>query len=838
MKKKEENKVIKTFLKTKKKEKKDKYNPLKIEKKWQKIWAKNNYALFHAPDFCKKKHLYILDMFPYPSGEGLHVGHIEGYTASDILTRYYRMKGYEVLHPMGWDAFGLPAENYALKTKIPPQKIVPKNIKRFKKQLQSLGFAYDWQREINTTDPNYYKWTQWIFLQLYKKGLAYEAEVPVNWCPSCLTVLADEEVKDGKCERCRTEVKRKKIRQWLLKITAYADRLLEDLDLIDWPERVKIMQRNWIGRSEGAEIEFKIDGLNEYLKVFTTRPETIFGATYLVLAPEHPLVLKITKDDRKEIVQRYIEEALNQSDFERQLKIKEKTGVFLGAYAINPANRERIPIWISDYVLMSYGTGAIMAVPAHDRRDFEFAKQFSLPIREVISPDGTLKEKIEEPYEGEGIMVNSGPFNGLSSQEAKEKIIFYVGGKKAVYYKLRDWVFSRQRYWGEPIPIIKCPKCGNVPLDEKDLPLKLPKIEKFQPTGKNESPLADLSFWVNVKCPKCQSPAKRETNTMPQWAGSCWYYLRYLDPKNKKKLVDFKKQKEWLPVNIYIGGVEHAVLHLLYARFWHKFLYDLKIVSSKEPFLRLVNQGIILGEDGEKMSKSRGNVVNPDEIIKKYGADTLRMYEMFLGPLTATKSWNTHGINGVYRFLNRVWDLVVNLSTQKKEKKKLSKEEKTKIKEALKNLETLEQRVIKKVTEDIEKLRFNTAISTLMDYLNKLEELPKKSIKEKNLRTLVLLLSPFAPHISEELAHTYLKIKKPLIQLKWPNYEIEKIKETKTVYAVQINGKTKKTIELLQGLSQKEVEKRVLPLIEKYLKNQKIKKIIFVQDKIINFVFK
>lgn len=816
--------------------KKERYNPSKIEKKWQKVWAKNNYALFHASDFPKKKHFYILDMFPYPSGEGLHVGHVEGYTASDILTRYYRMKGYEVLHPMGWDAFGLPAENYALKTKIPPQKIVPKNIQRFKKQLQSLGFAYDWQREINTTDENYYRWTQWIFLQLYKKGLAYEAEVPVNWCPSCLTVLADEEVKEGKCERCQSPIQRKKIRQWLLKITAYADRLLEDLDLIDWPERIKIMQRNWIGRSEGAEIEFKIDGLNEYLKVFTTRPETIFGATYLVLAPEHPLVLKITKEDRKEIVQRYIEEALSQSDFERQLKIKEKTGVFIGAYAINPANKERIPIWISDYVLMNYGTGAIMAVPAHDKRDFEFAKQFSLPIKEVISLDGKPKEKIEEPYEGEGIMINSGPFNGLNSQEAKEKIIFYVGGKKAVYYKLRDWVFSRQRYWGEPIPIIKCPKCGNVPLKEKDLPLKLPSLKKFQPTGRNESPLADISSWVNVKCPLCQSPAKRETNTMPQWAGSCWYYLRYLDPKNKKSLVDFKKQKAWLPVDIYIGGAEHAVLHLLYARFWHKFLYDLKIVSTKEPFLKLINQGIILGEDGEKMSKSRGNVVNPDDIIKKYGADTLRMYEMFLGPLSATKNWNTQGINGIYRFLNRVWDLIVS-ATKKESPSKLSKEEKIKLKEKINNLEILEQKVIKKVTEDIEKMRFNTAISTLMEYLNKLEEVPPSLIKKKTLKNLVLLLSPFAPHISEELANTYLKIKRPLIKCLWPVYQEEKIKDNKVVYAVQLNGKTKKTIELLKGLSQKDVEKKVLPLVKKYLSDKKIKKIIFVQDKIINFVF-
>ena len=815
-----------------------KYSFSQIEKKWQKEWAKNNYEILHASDNPKKKHLYILDMFPYPSGEGLHVGHVEGYTASDILSRYYRMNDWELLHPMGWDAFGLPAENYALKTKIPPQKTVPKNINRFREQLRLLGFSYDWQREINTTDPDYYRWTQWIFLKLYEKGLAYEEEVPVNWCDNCKTVLSNEEVQEGKCERCQSPVQRKHLRQWLLKITAYADRLLDDLNLIDWPERVKLMQRNWIGRSEGVEIEFKIDGLNEYLKVFTTRPETIFGVTYLVLAPEHPLIKTLVSQDRKTEVERYINESLNYSDFERQLN-KEKSGIFLGIYAINPANRQKIPVWVSDYVLMNYGTGAVMAVPSHDKRDFEFAKKFNLPTKPVISPDKNLKE-IPEPYEGEGIMINSGPFNGLPSKKAKEKIAFYVGGKKAVYYKLRDWIFSRQRYWGEPIPIIKCEKCGNVPLKEKDLPLKLPPLEKFQPTGKNESPLADIASWVNVQCPKCGGPAKRETNTMPQWAGSCWYYLRYLDPKNKKFLVDFKKQKTWLPVNLYIGGVEHAVLHLLYARFWHKFLYDLGIVSSKEPFFKLINQGTILGEDGEKMSKSRGNVVSPDEVIKKYGADALRMYEMFLGPLTSAKSWQTNGVIGVYRFLNRVWDLVTGSVLAKKEKKsekiKMTKESQEKLKELINHLEITRQRTIKKVTEDIEHFRFNTAISTLMEYLNHLEEIPKEKIDKKHLETLILLLSPFAPHLCEELASSYLGFKKPLLKTKWPTYKPDVLKENQIVIVVQVNGKTRATLKVKKGLSQKEVEKQSLPLIKKYL-NQKIKRIVFVPDKIINFVF-
>jgi len=826
-----------------------KYTPQKIEKKWQKIWAKNNYKIWHARDLPKKKHLYILDMFPYPSGEGLHVGHVEGYTASDILSRYYRMQGYEVLHPMGWDAFGLPAENYALKTKKPPQEIVPKNIKRFREQLKSLGFSYDWSREINTTNPNYYHWTQWIFLQLFKKGLAYEEEAYVNWCPNCKTVLADEEVEEGKCDRCGTEVERKKLKQWVLRITAYADRLLKDLDLLDWPDRVKTMQRNWIGRSEGVEINFKVADTEKYIKVFTTRPDTIFGASYLVLAPEHPLIVEITASNYQPEVKKYLEEALKKSDFERQKDINEKTGVFIGAYAINPANKERIPIWVSDYILMNYGTGAIMAVPGHDERDFAFAKEFHLAIKEVISSDGRPHLEMEKPYPGEGFLVNSGPFDGISSQLAREKITLYVNGKKTINYKLRDWIFSRQRYWGEPIPIIKCEQCGNVPLNEKDLPLKLPVIKKYEPTGENESPLADISSWVKVKCPKCGGPAIRETNTMPQWAGSCWYYLRYLDPKNKKSLVEVKKEKKWMPVNIYIGGVEHAVLHLLYARFWHKFLYDLKIVSTPEPFHKLVNQGIILGEDGEKMSKSRGNIVNPDNIIKQYGADSLRMFEMFIGPLFFSKPWNSQGIIGIYRFLNRVWDLITNStlslrsaswrrSNLQKNGLIMTKEAKKKLQEDLGELERIRHRTIKKVTEDIENFHFNTSISSLMEYVNKMTEIPAEYLETKHFETLVLLLSPFAPHLSEELWHSYLHHRKLVSANKWPSYNKRLIEDKDTTIIIQVNGKTRGTIKTKKGISQNQAQKLTTPLIKKYLDKYKIKKIIFVEDKLINFVLK
>lgn len=806
------------------------YQPNKIEPKWQKIWAKNNYKIWHAADRPKKKHIYVLDMFPYPSGEGLHVGHIEGYTASDILSRFYRMKGYEVLHPMGWDAFGLPAENYAIKTKKNPKEVVAKNIKHFRHQLQTMGFSYDWPREVNTTDPDYYKWTQWIFLQLYKKGLAYEDEISVNWCPTCKTVLADEEVTGGKCERCGAEVVRKKLRQWVLRITAYADRLLEDLDSLDWPDRVKTMQRNWIGRSEGVDIDFKIVGYEGYIKVFTTRAETVFGATYLVLAPEHPLIAQITAGDSAPEVKNYVMQATQKSDLERQTESQDKTGVFTGAYAINPANRERVPIWVSDYVLMHYGTGAVMGVPAHDERDLQFAEEFRLPIKEVVTAEGNL--------------VNSGPFTGIAAEEARDKIALYVGGEKKVRYKLRDWIFSRQRYWGEPIPIVKCPHCGNVPVPESQLPLKLPEVKKYQPSGKNESPLADISSWVNVPCPQCHGPAKREVNTMPQWAGSSWYFLRYLDPQNKRKLVDARKEKSWMPVNVYIGGVEHAVLHLLYARFWHKFLYDIGVVSTAEPFARLVNQGIILGEDGEKMSKSRGNAISPEDIVKKYGADSLRMYEMFLGPLSFSKPWSNQGVIGIFRFLNRVWNLVEEKTTPSKKSrskqasKPLSAAEKRKMKDNLQKLEKIRHQTIKKVSEDLEKLHFNTAISALMEYVNRLYEVPLERVGKRHLESLVLLLSPMAPHLAAELWSVHLKHRKRISQTKWPGFQPRLAEERSFMLVVQVNGKIRARLKAEKGMEKAEAEKKAKELasVAKYLGKSKIKKTIFVKDKLINFV--
>jgi len=816
------------------------YQPNKFLKKWQKFWAKNNFELFRAKDNDKRKKIYILDMFPYPSGDGLHVGHVKGYTATDVLARFYRMKGYNVLHPIGWDAFGLPAENYALKIKKPPQETVLKNIKHFKEQCQRMAFSYDWQREINTTDPQYYKWTQWIFLKLLEHGLAYEAEVPVNWCPSCKTVLADEEVIDNKCERCGTPVERKRLKQWLLRITAYAERLLKDLDLLDWPESIKTMQRNWIGRSEGVEIDFRVENTDEYIKVFTTRIDTIFGATYLVLAPEHPLVSKITPLSYQKEVEDYQEIAFQKSEFERIKEVKEKTGVFTGAYAINPVNKERLPIWISDYVLMNYGTGAVMGVPAHDERDWDFAKTFDLPIKEVISLKGRESLNLEAPYTGDGILINSGPFSGRNNKEATEQMILYAGGKKTIRYKLRDWIFSRQRYWGEPIPVIKCERCGIVPLKENQLPLKLPKIKKYEPTGTNESPLADIKEWVNVKCPICKGPAKRETNTMPQWAGSSWYYLRYLDPKNPKKLVDSKKEKYFMPVDIYIGGAEHAVLHLLYARFWHKFLYDIGVVSTLEPFKKLINVGVILGEDGEKMSKSRGNTISPDEIVKLYGVDSLRIYELFMGPLTYSMRWNTKSINGIYRFLSRVFNLIENATKKTKDKKddfKLTKEAKRKLKQNLKELEIIRHKTIKKVTEDIENFHFNTAISSLMSYLNKLEEIPLKEIKKEHLETFVLLLSPFAPYTSEELWHSYLKHKSSVLKEKWPKYNLKLTSDKEITLIIQVNGKTRGKIKVNSGIKKEEAEKlaMTLPAVKKHL-TRKPKKIIFIENKLVNFV--
>jgi leucyl-tRNA synthetase len=796
----------------------------KIEKKWQKIWAKNNFKIWHTKDFKGKK-IYILDMFPYPSGEGLHVGHVEGYTGTDILSRYYRMNGYNVLHPMGWDAFGLPAENYAIKMKKNPMNFVPKNIKRYKKQMIMMGLSYDWQREINTTDPDYYKWTQWMFLKMYEKGLVYEKAAPINFCPSCKTGLANEEVVQGRCERCGSETEIRYLNQWHIKITAYADRLLEDLDELDWPENVKEMQRNWIGKSEGYEVDFRIIDQEYRITVFTTRLDTIFGVTFLVLAPEHPLCLKIAKEEYYFSVKNYIEDVLKKPERERKIE-EEMSGVFTGSYAVHPFTGEKIPIWISDYVLYSYGTGAIMGVPAHDSRDYEFAKKFNLKIIPVIGPEKN-KEPDNLPFEDYGYLINSFDFNGLDSKTAILKIGEELEnkniGKKAIYYKLRDWVFSRQRYWGEPIPLVRCPKCGIVPLKEKDLPLKLPKVKSYEPTGTGESPLKNIQKWVKTKCPKCKGPAERETHTMPQWAGSCWYYLRYIDPKNKKEFANYKKLKYWLPVDIYVGGVEHAVLHLLYARFWHKFLYDLGLVPTKEPFKKLVNQGLILGPDHEKMSKSRGNVISPDEVVEKYGADTLRMYEMFMGPFEEVKPWDTQGIIGVHRFLNRIWEL-----TKKIKKEKIKKE---KDQEILREL----NRLIKKVSEDIESFKFNTAISAMMEFINFISN---KKVSIETWKTFVKLLFPFAPHISQEI-WSLLGNKSLLDYEKWPKYDSKYIEEKTRKIIIQIDGKKRDEIEILEDQIDIEKLKEIVlnrPRVKKFLENKKISKIILAQNKILNIV--
>lgn len=801
----------------------------KIEKKWMRQWSRNNYADWKPTDNAKKKKKYVLDMFPYPSGAGLHVGHPVGYIATDIYSRYSRMKGYNVLHPMGWDAFGLPAENYAIKTKQHPAQVVEKNIKVFRKQIERLGLSYDWNREINTTDPKYYKWTQWIFIKLFEHGLAYEKEALINWCPSCKTGLANEEVVDGKCDRCGALVERKKLKQWWLKITAYAERLLSGLNQLNWPTSIKEMQKNWIGRSEGSLIKFKANGEGNRIgeiEVFTTRTDTLFGATYLVLSPEYPIinVLKNYADNAKEI-DKYIDEAQQKSDMERLDPTKTKTGVEIkNVQAINPANNQPIPIWISDYVLIHYGTGAIMAVPAHDERDFEFAKKFGLKMIEVISPN-QKEHALSEAYIGPGQLVNSGPFNGLNSEAAQDKISMFVGAKKSVFYKMRDWVFSRQRYWGEPIPIIKCSKCGNVPLLEKDLPLTLPKVKSYEPSGTGESPLAAISSWVNTKCPKCGGPAKRETNTMPQWAGSCWYYLRYIDPKNQKQLIDLNKEKKWMPVDLYVGGAEHAVLHLLYARFWHKFLNDISVVSSDEPFQKLVNQGLILGANNEKMSKSHGNVVNPDDVIKQYSADALRLYEMFMGPLQTAKPWKTEGINGVHRFLNRVWNL---FSAQiKMNGKEISNPT---IAKAI-------NQTIKKVTEDIENLDYNTAISALMECLNKLTVQEKNKIKKSLLEDFLRLLAPLAPFLTEELWHQ-MSHKTSIHKEQWPKYNEKMLMEKEFELIIQINGKVRDKIKAAININQSEAEKTALrrEKIKKILSDKNPKKIIYVPNRLINIV--
>lgn len=964
----------------------EKYNPKYIESKWQKYWEEE--GLYKTSDSSKKPKFYVLDMFPYPSGAGLHVGHPKGYIATDVTARYKILKGHNVLHPMGWDAFGLPAENYAIKNKIHPKIAVSKNIAVFKKQLEKFGFTYDWSREINTTDPEYYKWTQWIFLKMFEKGLAYESEEPVNWCPKCKTVLANEDLEGGKCERCGSKIIQKKLRQWVLKMTNYADRLLYDLDDkdLDWEDMILDQQRNWIGRSEGAEIEFKIApspgaprhplpraGEGEYIKVYTTRVDTIFGCTYCVVAPENPIIEKLkNKIANYKEVEKYIIQAQNKTELERTQLQKEKTGVELrGIKIINPFNNEELPLFVGDYVLGFYGTGAVMAVPAHDERDFEFAKKYSLPIKKVIEPcfittsgpdkvrsepfverdaitaivkhwekddfivlkwkqvdwktfitggpengqtmeEGARTEINEETgyknlklikelpryhsqfyhvpkkinrfvhmrvfyfelkngdrqdiseidkkrheviwvskenvekfltaeghkfiwriLQGEdaafienGILANSEKYSGLTSKKARQEMTKWLEknklGEKKVNYKMRDWVFSRQRYWGEPIPIIHCKKCGAVAVPEKDLPVKLPEVKNYEPTDTGESPLANVKNWVNTKCPKCGGPAKRETNTMPQWAGSCWYYLRYIDSKNKKTLVDKKAEKFWMPVDLYVGGAEHATRHLLYSRFWHKFLYDIKAVSTKEPFKKLVHVGLINAEDGRKMSKRWGNVINPDEIIKKFGADAMRIYEMFMGPFSQNIAWDTKGVVGVYRFLEKVWK-IANLVRMKSEL------------DTNKKIESLIHKTIKKVSEDIENFRFNTAISQLMIMANVLEKEKEISLTHYNL--YLILLSPFAPHIAEELWNK-LGHKESIFKESWPKYDPKLIKDEEIELVLQVNGKIRDKIKVSAYISEEEAKKLAQEneKVKKYTAGEEIKKVIYVKGRLINIV--
>lgn len=800
-----------------------------IESKWQKYWEENKtFKTYNKEELPK---FYALDMFPYPSGSGLHVGHPEGYTATDILSRMKRMQGYNVLHPMGWDAFGLPAEQFALDTGKHPRDFTQKNIDNFRRQIKALGFSYDWDREIDTTDPSYYKWTQWIFIQLYKKGLAYIDEVPVNWCPALGTVLANEEVIDGKSERGDHPVERRPMKQWVLKITEYADRLLEDLEELDWPESIKEMQRNWIGRSEGAEVTFAIDGHKdeEGITVFTTRPDTLFGATYMVLAPEHKLVDKITTEAEREKVKAYQKAVVAKSDLERTELTKEKTGQFTGAYAINPVNGEKLPIWIADYVLASYGTGAIMAVPAHDERDYEFAKKFDLPIKEVLS-GGNIEEA---PFTGDGPHVNSDFLNGLNKEEAISAMISWLEknkkGTKKVTYRLRDWLFSRQRYWGEPIPIIHWEDGTMTAVPEEELPLILPEMDEIKPSGTGESPLANATEWLEVVDPETGKKGRRETNTMPQWAGSCWYYIRYIDPNNDKQLASPKKINQWLPVDIYIGGAEHAVLHLLYARFWHKVLYDLEIVPTKEPFQKLFNQGMILGENNEKMSKSKGNVVNPDDVLESHGADTLRLYEMFMGPLDASIAWSENGLDGSRRFLDRVWRLFVDGETGELNPK-------------IKNTPATDEgfirtyhQTVKKVSDDFAGLRFNVGISQLMVFVN--EAYKQDVLPQQFMEGFVKLLSPVAPHIGEELWQR-LGYGETIAYEAWPTYEEKYLVENEVEIVVQLNGKVRMKLVVAKDATREELEKLAMDndKVKELIEDKTVRKVIAVPAKLVNIV--
>lgn len=802
------------------------YNHSAVEKKWRKNWQEHPINVNDG----KKPKYYCLDMFPYPSGTGLHVGHWRGYVISDVWSRYQILKGHYVIHPMGWDAFGLPAENYAIKMGTHPAKSTASNIANIKRQINEIAAVYDWDMEVNTTDPKFYKWTQWIFVQMFKKGLAYEKEFPINWCPSCKTGLANEEVVNGACERCGTPVTKKNLRQWMLKITEYADRLLDDLDTLDWPEKVKKMQADWIGKSYGAEVDFAVDGREDKIKVYTTRPDTLYGATFMVLSPEHALAKCLATEDNQEAVEKYILDASMKSNVDR-MQAKEKTGVFTGSYAVNPLNGKKTPIWLSDYVLADYGTGAIMCVPAHDDRDFAFAKKFDLPIVQVIAKDGKEIENMQEPYtDAAGTVINSGEWNGMESAVLKKEapaIIEKMGfGKKTTNYKLRDWVFSRQRYWGEPIPIIHCPNCGNVPVPEDQLPLLLPDVESYQPTGTGESPLAAIDEWVNTTCPCCGAPAKRETNTMPQWAGSSWYFLRYVDVHNDKELVSREKADKYLPVDMYIGGVEHAVLHLLYSRFYTKFLHDIGVIDFEEPFIKLFNQGMINGKNGIKMSKSKGNVVSPDDLVRDYGCDALRMYELFVGPPELDAEWDDRGIEGVSRFLGRFYNLVMD--------------SKDKHIEVTSEMMKLRHRLVADIEYRFQSFSLNTVIAGFMEYNNKLIDLAKKTggVDLDTLKTFIILIAPFAPHIGEELWEA-VKEKGSVFHAQWPEFDEEAMKDDEIEIPVQVNGKTKVTVSVPAEIAKDEALATGKKALEEAGKLEgHIVKEIYVPGRIINFVIK
>ena len=811
-----------------------KYEPKEIEPKWQKVWEEKD--LYHTDDETTKPKYYCLDFFPYPSGASLSVGHCRNYVPTDVISRYKRMNGFNVLHPMGWDAFGLPAENDALKKGIHPMDSIPVNVANFKRQLHLIGASYDWDREINSTDPTYYKWTQWLFLLLYKRGLAYQAEAEQWWCPKCKTVLANEQVENGKCWRCGSEVTKKALRQWFFKITAYADRLLADLDSIDWPEKIKSMQRNWIGRSEGVEVDFTLNGSK--VRIFTTRPDTLYGATFMVLAPEHPLVQIITTPDQADEVRQYIERSKRKTEIDRLSETQEKTGVFTGSYAINPITNESIPVWIADYVLLTYGTGAIMAVPAHDERDFAFAKKYNIPMREVIKPTGgQISEFPEKPFVGEGLAVNSKEYDGFNTEEVFKKIADFVEsggiGNRKVNYKMRDWLISRQRYWGAPIPMVHCEKCGTVAVPEDQLPVLLPRITDFEPSGTGRSPLSKVSEFVNATCPQCGGLAERETDTQDGFACSSWYFLRYSSPHIDTHLFEPEAMKYWLPVDLYVGGAEHAVMHLLYARFYTKVMFDEGLIPFKEPFLRLKNQGMILAGDGRKMSKSYGNVITPDETVDRFGADALRLYELFIGPFEQEIAWDESGIKGAKRFLEKFWNLAFDETSGE-----------TGIFDD--SIERLKNRTLKKVGEDIEQFKFNTAVAYLMEFINVIIEHKAEISAEKHnelVKTLTLILAPMSPYIAEEVWQEKYKTDDLLWsvhQQPWPEYDPSGTEEDTVTIAVQINGKTRGTIRAITNTNQEAVEVTVLgdEKLKRYLDGQEIRKVIFVANKIINFLLK